>query len=91
VATNSKNLARMSKDQLYKLLAQNDISDADFQVIKIELVRREADNFYNQAQRVRGSEMTPKCQNKSRINQAAWIVIIVLIVFFSFILYFSLH
>jgi hypothetical protein len=91
VATNSKNLTRLSKDQLYKLLAQNDLSDSDFQVIKSELVRREADNFYNQAMRSRGTETSKKSKNRAWMNQAAWIVIIVLIVFFSFIIYFSLH
>lgn len=54
-----QNLSKMSKEQLYSLVVQKEISDADRAAIKSELVKREAEILYNQAKRARPGDTTP--------------------------------
>ncbi len=95
----SQNLPKMSKEQLYRLIVQEDISDADRQKIKSELVKREAENLYNQSQRVRGTEITsitsgkpaggPVSQKMRPISPAVWVTVIFLVILIGFGLYFA--
>ncbi len=93
----SQNLPKLSKEQLYRLVTQKDISDADREKVKSELVKREAENLYNQAQRARGTEMIPApggkpasgpgSQKKLAFSPAVWILIVFLVVLLAFVIY----
>ena len=54
-----QNLTKMSKEQLTRLLTQKETSADDRAKIKSELVRREADRLYNEAQRARPGDASP--------------------------------
>jgi hypothetical protein len=97
VEIKNQNLSKVSKDRLYQLLVAKDISDSERAMVKNELVKREADELFNQAQRVRKGETSqpsPGSQaarqspsNVRKVPSFAWVVLIVLAVLISIALY----
>jgi len=97
VEIKNQNLSKWSKDRLYQLLVAKDISDTERAMVKNELVKREADELFHQAQRVRqGEPSQPSPGNQTaghspslvrKVNPFAWVVLIVLAVLISIALY----
>ena len=93
----NQNLAKWSKDRLYQLLVAKDISDSERAMVKDELVKREADEYFHQAQRVRvGEPSQPSPENQTagrssslvrKVTPFALVVLIVLAVLISVALY----
>ena len=97
MAIQNQNLSKLSKERLYQLLVAQEISDAERALVKKELVKREADELFNQAQRVRTGETSPPPPGKPtaghspapvrKVSPFVWVVLIVLAVLLSFALY----
>jgi len=97
VEIKNQNLSKLSKDRLYQLLVAKDISDSERAMVKNELVKREADELFNQAQRVRKVETSqPPPGNQPaghspapvrKVSPFVWVVLIVFAVLMSFALY----
>lgn len=98
----TQNLTKMSKEQLYQLLFQKDISDDDREKVKSELIKREAGELYNQALKVRAGEDPKKApvplpsaqpvsgkknQQKLVISPTVWLLLIFLVFVVSYVLY----
>ena len=97
VEIKNQNLSKASKDRLYQLLVAKEISDSERGMVKNELVKREADELFHQAQQVRTGEPTqPPPGNQAagqssspvrKVNPYVWVALIVLAVLIGIALY----